>query len=556
MIRTSAWSVLGILFLWASAGTAQEMPPEYRQGVVVTVSAPGSEAGLSILKAGGNAVDAAVATAFALAVTYPAAGNIGGGGFMMIHFPGGKATCIEYRETAPAAAHEKMYRKDESIFTHRAVGVPGTVRGMALAHAKYGKLPWKKLVEPAVRLARDGFLLDAHNAKSLNKVLDLAFEEHAELKRVFGKPGGGKWQEGDRLVQPDLARTLQRIADHGADGFYRGPVADMLAAEMKKGAGLITLEDLAAYQAKERTPIHTKYRGYDVYGPPPPSSGGITLGLMLRILERFDLKKHDRFSAPTLHLLAETMRRAYRDRARWLGDADFVKIPGHLLTDAHAAHWAKSIDSERATPSEKLAGDITLSKEGESTTHFSIIDRDGLAVSNTYTLEQSYGSRVVVRGAGFLLNNEMMDFNWRPGVTDRKGTIGTPANRIAPGKRMLSSQTPTIVAREGRVVLVTGSPGGRTIINTLLNVMVNVLDFEMPLREAIDAPRLHHQWFPDEIRFEGTKRFPKVVAELKALGHRVVAARQGDAHSIRVNPRTGGYVGVEDRRLSGKAVGY
>jgi gamma-glutamyltranspeptidase/glutathione hydrolase len=314
---------------------------------------------------------------------------------------------------------------------------------------------------------------------------------------------------------------------------------------------------LAAYQAVERSPIHGTYRGYDVYAPPPPSSGGTCLVEMLNILECFDLKKNARFSAETLHLMTEAMRRAYADRARFLGDPAFVKVPAHLTDKAYARDLARRIDLAKATPSEALAEDIPLAPEGDSTTHFSIIDKDGLAVSNTYTLERSYGSRVVVKGAGFLLNNEMLDFNWQPGVTDRKGTIGTDPNLIAPGKRMLSSQTPTIVAKDGHVVLVTGSPGSRTIINTVLGIVVSVVDYDMPIQIAVTAPRIHHQWFPDELKMEESPKHAETATRLKAMGHRIVAGtKQGDGHSIWVNPKTGGYVGAADARLSGKTSGY
>ncbi|MCS7045245.1 MAG: gamma-glutamyltransferase [Gemmataceae bacterium] len=542
--------------IFAPIAHAQATAQEFRNGVVVAVSRPGAEVGLAILRRGGNAVDAAVATAFALAVTHPAAGNIGGGGFMVIHPPGGKPTVVEYRETAPAAAHKTMYVNDDRALGHRIVGVPGTVRGLALAHQKFGKLPWKEVVLPAVDLAQNGFVLDQHEAASLNGVV-AASKDFPEFCRVFGKSDGSRWKPGERLMQPDLAKTLRVLAEQGPDAFYSGIIADQIVAEMKAGGGLITKQDLAGYQAKLREPIHGVYRGYDIYAPPPPSSGGIVLVQMLNILENFDLAKQPRFAPETLHLMAEAMRRAYCDRARYLGDPAFTAIPNHLTTKSYAQKLAASIDLTRATPSADLAKDIVLADEGESTTHFSVIDKDGLAVANTYTLEHSYGSRVVVRGAGFLLNNEMMDFNRRPGVTDRQGTIGTDPNLIAPGKRMLSSQTPTIVAKNGKVVLVTGSPGGRTIINTVLGVVVNVIDYRMPLQDAVAAPRLHHQWFPDELRLENAKAQAATVQALVRLGHRVVpATKQGDAHSIWVNWQTGGFVAAADQRLSGHAAGY
>jgi gamma-glutamyltranspeptidase/glutathione hydrolase len=552
----AALLVLGWVALLALPGAGQELATEFKNGVVVTVSAPASEAGLGLLKSGGNAVDAAVATALALAVTHPAAGNIGGGGFMVVHPPRGEPSVIEYRETAPAAAHRAMFKKGDSVYSHRVVGVPGTLRGMALAHKKYGKLPWQTLVMPAVQLAEKGFILDAHHAKSLNDVLKSG-KNFAELQRVFGKSDGTAWQPGDRLVQPDLARTLRHIANEGENAFYTGRIAEQIVAEMKGGGGLITAEDLAGYRAVERVPIHGTYRGHDVYAPPPPSSGGTCLIEMLNILETFDLRRHERYSAETLHLLTEAARRAYCDRARYLGDPAFTKIPDHLTSKDYARRLAEQINLAKATPSADLAKDIPLAGESDSTTHFSIIDKDGMAVANTYTLEHSYGSRIVVKGAGFLLNNEMTDFNWYPGVTTRTGTIGTEPNLIAPGKRMLSSQTPTILTKNGKVVLVTGSPGNRTIINTVLDIVVNVVDYQMPIQPAVDAPRLHHQWFPDDVRLEELPRFKETASKLAGMGHRVLGqSKQGDGHSIWVNPQTGGYVGAADKRLSGKAAGY
>jgi gamma-glutamyltranspeptidase/glutathione hydrolase len=520
------------------------------------VSSQGAETGRDILLRGGNAVDAAVATALAMAVSYPSAGNLGGGGFMVV-YPGHgvEPVVIEYRETAPAAARSTMFAKTDTIYSPKAVGVPGTVRGMWLAHQRFGKLPWKDVVAPAVRLAEEGFVLNDSLADSLNWVVGSS-PEFPELQRVFGKNGAADWRAGDRLVQPDLARTLRLISEHGADGFYKGPVAEMIAAEMKRDKGLITAADLAGYHANERKPVHGTYRGYDVYAPPPPSSGGTCLVEMLNVLENFDLRSQGRWSPATLHVMIETMRRAYCDRARYLGDADFVSVPSFLTDKGYAKKLAASIDLKHATRSEDLAKDIPITGESDNTTHFSVVDGDGMAVANTYTLERSYGSRIVPKGAGFILNNEMMDFNWFPGETTRDGTIGTVPNQIAPKKRMLSSQTPTIVAKDGKALLVTGSPGSRTIINTSLQIVVNVIDFGMDARHAVDAPRLHHQWLPDRARFEGISDYPDAVAKLRAMGHTVTAARQGDAHTIYIDPKTGVLVGAEDRRIMGKAAGF
>jgi gamma-glutamyltranspeptidase/glutathione hydrolase len=549
-------AVLGLLK--QPDAVAREAPTAFTNGAVVSVCPEASAAGLSVLKAGGNAVDAAVATAFALDVTYPAAGNIGGGGFMLVHpSHGNGVTAFDYRETAPAAATVDMYAAGAERYSHKIVGVPGTVRGLELAHKRFGKLAWKDLVAPAIKLADDGFTLDAGMAGSLNSVV-AGSAQFPELRHVFGKRGGEEsWKPGERLVQPDLAKTLRAIAEHGADTFYTGSIADLIAAEMKAGGGLITKADLAGYKAKEREPIHGTYRGYDVYAPPPPSSGGVCLVEMLNVLEQFDLKARGRDKPETLHLMAETMRRAYCDRARYLGDPDFTTIPTHLTTKEYSKQLAASIDLNHATKSEALAPDLKLAgAESDNTTHFSVIDKDGMAVANTYTLEHSYGSRVVVRGAGFLLNNEMMDFNHRPGVTNRRGAIGTPPNQVAPNKRMLSSMTPTILAKDGKPFLITGSPGSRTIINTVLCIVVNVVDYGMIARDAVDAPRLHHQWFPDEIRLEQLRGSTDVADRLRSMGHRVAGGRQGDAHTILVDPKTGRFIGAEDRRIRGGLAGY
>lgn len=526
-----------------------------RNGMVVCVSPEAADVGVAVLKRGGNAVDAAVAVAFAQAVTYPAAGNIGGGGFMLVHPPGGGPTVFDYRETAPAVVTRDSFVKTIDWHTHRGAGVPGTVRGLELAHKRFGKLPWKELVLPAVRLADEGFALDDRMVRSLNTVVRLG-PGNEEFRRLFGKDAGkSAWQLGDRLVQTDLASTLRRIGEHGADAFYTGKSAELLVAEMKAGGGFITKDDLAGYQAKERKPVHGTYRGYDVYGPPPPSSGGTVIVEVLNILEGFDVGKLGAGSAKARHLMAEAMRRAYADRARYLGDPDFVSIPHFLTTKDHAKKLASTINLAQITPSAAVAEGIPLTKEGDSTTHFSVVDRDGMAVSNTYTLEDSYGSRVVVRGAGYILNNEMGDFNYRPGVTNTRGQIGTDPNLVAPGKRMLSSMCPTIITNNGKPVLVTGSPGGRTIPNTVLSVVTNVIDFGMDVRAAVDAPRQHHQWFPDELQVE--RADAECVKKLEAFGHKVKAVRQqGDAHSIWIDPRSGTYHGAADRRVNGKAAGY
>lgn len=432
---------------------------ECHNGVVASVSGPASDVGLSILKQGGNAVDAAVATAFALQVAYPLAGNIGSGGFMIVHPASGKGgpVVFDYRESAPADAWPTMYTKAESQFTHRAVATPGTVRGLALAHQRFGSLPWAKLIEPAIALARDGFIVDDALAKTTNEVLANA-KEFSEFQRVFGKPGGDPWQEGDRMTQPDIAHTLQSLADLGPDAFYTGPIAEQIVAEMERGKGVINAKDLAAYRAIECKPPTTRYRGqYDAFVP-PPSAGGACLLLELNTLESFDLKSWGRWSPKTVHVMAEAMRQANYDRARYLGDTAFTPLPEKLTSHAYGRELAKSINLEKATRSTDLSAEIPLTKEEHDTTHFSVIDRDGMAVANTYTLERRWGSRIVVKNMGFLLNNDMRAFNLFPGDTDTKGNVGTEPNVIAPGKRPLSSMTPTIVAKDGRVVLVTAAP--------------------------------------------------------------------------------------------------
>jgi len=523
--------------------------------MVVSVSPPATDVGVDILKKGGNAVDAAVAVGFAEAVTWPEAGNIGGGGFMLI-YPGGtaKPVVIDYRETAPASAKPDMFVKGINYQSAVTAGVPGTVRGLELAHKTFGKLKWADVVAPAIKLTEDGFPVTDGLAKRLNTVTADKKTTNAEFLRIFKKDGG--WKAGDILKQPDLAKTLKLIAAKGGDGFYTGSVAEMIAAEMKASGGLISTDDLKSYKAVQRDAIGGTYRGFDVIGAPPPSSGGITLLLVLNMLETQDVKKHPWGSAETTHLVAEAMRRGFAERAKYLGDPDFVKIPSHLTDKDHAKRLFADFDPMKATKSESLAGDIKLADGGPDTTHYGVVDKDGMAVSNTYTLENAFGCRVVVRGAGFILNNEMTDFNHAPGVTNKKGDIGTDANVIAPGKRMLSSMCPTILAKDGKAVLVTGSPGGRTIINTVLSIVVNVSDYGADLRTAVDAPRLHHQWFPDKITLEDRPGFEELEKALKAKGHAVAKVKgQGDGHSIGIDPKTGVRTGAADKRLDGSAKG-
>jgi len=531
-----------------------------KRGVVVSVSGIASDVGASILAKGGNAVDAAVATAFALAVTHPSAGNLGGGGFMIVRTPNGNATTFDYRERAPGAATPTMYLKPDGTIDRSltragwlAPGVPGTVRGLAMAHGKFGKLPWADVVRPAARLASTGFPLSQALSADLNRVVRNLMAPFPSSVAAYGKPGGGEWARGDTLRLPDLGRALEAIAAGGPDAFYTGWIADSLAAQMKANGGLITKADLAAYEAKERMPVRGTFNGYDVIAMGPPSSGGAVMLETLNILERFDVAKMDRWSPEFLHLRIEAARRAYADRARWLGDPDFVSVPmARLTSKAYADSLARSIDRNRASTSLHIGADIVTTRAAESdeTTHFSVVDAEGTAVANTYTLEGGYGSGVVVRGAGFLLNNEMGDFNKKPGETNTTGDIGTPANLIAPGKRMLSSMSPAIVTRDGKLVLVTGSPGGRTIPNTVIDVVLGITAFGQSVRNAVSTPRIHHPWMPDTTTIEPGAVSDATVAALRSRGQavRVGTGRQGDAHSIFYDAKTGTAYGAADLR--------
>lgn len=553
-----------LCLLVATAPAAQpglrDLELRSQSGLVVSSSDYASDIGATILRKGGNAVDAAVATAFAMAVTHPSAGNIGGGGFMVVRLPDGTATTFDYRETAPSRATPTMYLgKDGQIDRaltaagYLAPGVPGTVRGMALAHQRLGKLSWKELVLPSAQLAEKGFKIAASLAGELNAQIKGAMAPFPASISAYGKPDGRSWKEGDRLVLPDLAKSLHAIAKDGPDAFYRGWIADRIAEDMAAHGGLINKADLAAYQAKERAPLKGTFLGYDIISMPPPSSGGTALIEMLNMLEAHEIQKKTRGSVEALHLITEVMRRAFLDRARFLGDPDFTAVPVSRLTSkTHAVDVARTIQMQRASKSAELGRDLLASgirPEPNETTHFSVLDQDGMAVSNTYTLEGSYGSHLVIKGTGILLNNEMGDFNKKPGTTNLTGDIGSPANQIAPGKRMLSSMTPTIVARDGKVVLITGSPGGRTIINTVLNVVLNVTAWGRTGREAVDAPRLHHQWLPDVLTMESDHVSPETLVQLRALGHDAnLKGRQGSAQSIWIQPQTGIAFGIIDQR--------
>ena len=532
---------------------AGSVPHRARLGMVITQSDIASQVGFQVIKNGGNAIDAAVATALAMAVTHPTAGNIGGGGFIVYRPATGEPASYDFREVGPARSSPEMWLKDGKYDfdthhnSHLSVGVPGTVAGLHLAWKEQGSKPWKELVQPAIALARDGFEVSHGLARSLAGQLD-DFKKYPASLAQFSK-NGKPYEAGDTLKQPDLAKTLTRIAEQGPAGFYEGETAALIEKEMKANGGLITMADLKAYQAKKRGVVKGTYRGYDIIGMPPPSSGGMAVVQMLNVLEGYDLKANGYGSAKNIHLTAEAMRRAFADRARYLGDPDFEKdIPmPMLISKDYAAQQRKSINPDKASKSSTTSFQFT--SESPETTHISIVDAKRNAVALTYTLEYGYGSRIVVPGAGFLLNNEMGDFNGQPGLTDERGMIGTSPNLARPGKRMLSSMAPTIIAKDGQLFMVTGTPGGRTIINTVLTTILNVIDYGMNAQEAVDAGRMHHQWLPDRLSVERFGFSADTIAMLKAMGHTVnEAGNQGAAQVIVFNQKDNMLEGGVDRR--------
>ena len=537
-------------------------PVRATRGMVVSQNAIASKVGVDVLKAGGNAIDAAVATAFALAVVHPSAGNIGGGGFIVFRPNTGEPVTYDFREMAPAAATPTMfltngkYDSTKHHDSYLSVGVPGTVAGLHLAWKERGTLPWKRLVEPAIALARDGFPLSESLAASLGRVLQSMKRYPASLAQ-FSK-NGMPYAPGENFAQADLARTLTRIADLGPAGFYEGETALLIEKDMAAHGGLITQADLKAYTPERRPPVRGTYRGHEILSMPPISSGGTALVEMLNVLEGYDLAANGWGSAQNVHLTIEAMRRAFADRARYLGDPAFnPSMPiARLTSKEYATSLRATIRADRASVSTPAA--FEWPAESDETTHFSVVDADRNAVALTYTLEAGYGSKIVVAGAGFLLNNEMGDFNAGPGLTDATGLIGTEPNLAAPGKRMLSSMTPAIVTKDGQLLMVTGSPGGRTIINTVLHTILNVVDFGMNAQEAVDAARFHHQWLPDEVQFERHGLSPDTLAILKARGHVLKAiGGQGIAEVIVVTPKDGKLTGGSDRRaVDGGAAGY
>jgi gamma-glutamyltranspeptidase / glutathione hydrolase len=561
---------------------ASTHPVHAQHAIVVSVHELASHAGVEIMQAGGNAIDAAVATGFALAVVHPPAGNIGGGGFMLIRMADGKTHFLDYREKAPAAATRDMYLDAQgnviegaSEIGYKAISVPGSVAGMVYAEQKYGKLTLKQVMAPAIQLAREGYALTWEEAADMH---DRHLAEFPESRRVFQR-NGDYYKPGEIFRQPDLARTLERIAEK-PDDFYHGSLARELAAAMQKGGGLITADDLAHYEVKEREPVRGSYRGYDVISAPPPSSGGTVLIESLNILEGYDLGKMGDRSAQSIHYTTEAFRRAFFDRAEFMGDPDFAKIPvAQLIDKRYAAAWQETIDPARATPSKDLKRPAVFSeleqyaaahvpamapRESNHTTHYSVMDADGNAVSVTTTINDWFGSRVTADGLGFLLNDEMDDFSSKPGVPNGDGLIQGDMNAIGPGKRPLSSMTPTIVVRDGKTVMVLGSPGSSKIITTVANVLMGVVDYGMNIQEAVNAPRFHNQWMPDVLNVEQWFS-PDTVGVLKHMGYNLeiglhfgpsVAPYWSDAECIAVDAKTGERLGASDGRGSGKAVGY
>jgi gamma-glutamyltranspeptidase/glutathione hydrolase len=560
-------------FCALNAGAAPLRPVHAAHATVASVHGLASQAGVETMQAGGNAVDAAVAVGFALAVVHPQAGNLGGGGFMLIRMADGATHFIDYREKAPAAATADMYLDaqgnvipDASTLGYKSISVPGSVAGLVYAEKKYGKLALARVMAPAIKLAREGYALAYEDTEDLR---DEDLGKFPESKRIFQR-NGDYYKPGEILRQPELARTLERIATN-PDDFYQGAMARELAAAITKGGGLVTADDLARYEVKEREAIRGTYRGYDIFSAPPPSSGGTALVEILNILEGYDLQKLGNRSAASIHLTAEAFRRAFYDRAEFLGDPDFAKIPvAQLIDKRYGAAWRDSIDPQRASVSKDLKRPAIFSEleqvagltqpwtghEPENTTHYSVVDSAGDAVAVTTTLNDSFGSHVTAEGLGFLLNDEMDDFSSKPGVPNMYGLIQGPANAIGPGKRPLSAMTPTIVLKDGKVVLVLGSPGGPTIITTVANILMGVVDYGLDIQEAVNAPRFHHQWLPDGILMED-RISPDTVRLLEGRGYKIKTVHfWGDGECIMVDPKTGERLGASDGRNNGKAVGY
>ena len=537
-------------------------PVEAKNGMVVTSHFLATQSALTVLEQGGNAIDAAVTAAFSLAVTQPRSGNIGGGGFMMISSEKtDEVVAIDYREKAPSQATVDMFLDEKgdadsnrSRFSHLAAGVPGTVAGLALALEKYGTITLQQAVAPAIKIAEDGFIVTPRFSNGLKQRED-RLKKWDSSKKVFYKADGSYYEPGDRFAQKDLAETLKRISANGIEEFYQGKTAQLLVEEMKKHGGLITLDDMKNYSPIIRKPVQGTYRSYDIYSMSPPSSGGAHVIQILNILEGYDIGAYGHNSSKTIHLMAEAMKRAYADRSKYLGDEDFVKVPLKGITSKkYAEELRNGIDPAKATASKTILPGKPLPYESNETTHFSIVDKYGNAVSNTYTINFSYGSGIVVDGAGFLLNNEMDDFSSKPGLPNAYGLIGGEANKVEPNKRMLSSMSPSIVKKDGKNFLVTGSPGGSRIITTTLQVIMNVIDHGLNIKSAVAAPRIHHQWLPDEIRIEEGIS-PDTINSLVERGHKVVQkSSMGAIQSIMVKDGIM-YGGADPRRSTALAAG-
>ncbi len=540
-----------------------------RNGMVASAHPEASLVGLNILKAGGNAVDAAVAVTFALAVVYPGAGNIGGGGFMVFRQKAGKSYSLDYREKAPAAATKDMYLDSAgnirpgglSLNGHLASGVPGSVDGMVEAHKRFGKLPWKQVLQPAIDLAVNGFALTDRDALGLNRIkadLKKFNPDKTYFFRSTNPADTVTWHKGDRLIQTDLGRTLQRIQQQGRAGFYEGETARLLADEMRRGKGIITEADLKNYHAAWRDPIHEAYKNYNIITMPPPSSGGIALVQLLRLTEPYPLRQWGWHRDSTTQVMIEAERRVYADRAKWLGDADFVRVPvNELMSRAYLQDRWKTFSFTKATDSQAIEGGLVPGYESLETTHFSIVDKDGNAVAITTTLNGGYGSRVVVGGAGFFMNNEMDDFSIKPGTPNMYGLIGSTANAIAPNKRILSSMTPTIVERNGNLFMVVGTPGGSTIITSVYQTILNVIEHGMTMQQAVNALKFHHQWKPDKTLFENNAFSGATIEAMQSRGY--ILEKQfntiGRMDCVLVRP-DGSYEGASDPRADNTALGY
>ena len=559
--RRVPWAFLGIflclsLVVSASTGQAASFRPEKStDGAVIATSKYATEAGRRVLREGGNAIDAAVAVGYTMAVTHPVAGNLGGGGFAIIRMADGKTYSLDFREMAPGKATRNMYLDAAgnvfpklSLDGYLAAGVPGTVAGMSAMLDKFGTKNLARLMQSGISYAEKGFVISARNAETFAEHKD-RLSKYASSRKYFLKPDGSTYKEGDVLVQKDLAKTLQLIARQGPKAFYDGPIADLIEKDMKGNGGIMTKEDLKRYKPVWREPVRGTYRGYEIISMGPPSSGGTHIIQMLNILEGYDLQAMGHNSAATVNVMAEAMRFAYADRSEYMGDPDFVKVPVDILTSkAYADRLRSRIRQGQATPSDQVRPGTSF-KEGSNTTHYSVVDRWGNAVSITYTINDYYGSAAAVNGAGFLLNNEMDDFAIKPGVPNLYGLLGGDANAVEPSKRPLSSMSPTIVLKDGQVYLVLGSPGGPRIITTVLQVILNVVNPGMTIREAVDAPRVHLQWIPDELRIEKNGLSADTIEKLTAMGYKVqVRGNMGDVNAIMVDPKTKLFLIASDPR--------